>query len=88
MKKQQQKRSTLSWVAEFAGQKRTNYILSVLLAMIKVVCGIMPYVYMAHIVDKLLQMNAGTLDKDMSLLTADIIKMAVFWLLCRISHAI
>ena len=56
--------------------------------MIKVVCGIMPYVYMAHIVDKLLQMNAGTLDKDMSLLTADIIKMAVFWLLCRISHAI
>jgi len=88
MKKQQQKRSKLSWVAEFAGQKRTNYILSVLLAMIKVVCGIMPYVYMAHIVDKLLQMNAGTLDKDMSLLTADIIKMAVFWLLCRISHAI
>ncbi len=88
MKKQQQKRSTLSWVAEFAGQKRTNYVLSVLLAMIKVVCGIMPYVYMAHIVDKLLQMNDGTLDKDMSLLTADIVKMAVFWLLCRIFHAI
>ena len=35
------KRSTLSWVAEFAGQKKTNYILSVILAMCKVVFGAM-----------------------------------------------
>ena len=88
MKKQQRKRSTLSWLAEFAGQKRPNYILSVLLAMIKVVCGIMPYVYMADIVDKLLKMHSGALEKDMSLLTASIVKMAVFWLICRICHAI
>ena len=88
MEKQQRKRSTLSWVSEFAGQKRPNYILSVLLAMIKVVCGIMPYVYMADIVDKLLKMHSGALEKDMSLLTASIVKMAVFWLICRICHAI
>ena len=88
MEKKQRKRSTLSWVAEFAGQKRTNYILSVLLAMIKVVCGIMPYVYMADFVEKLLKMHTGSLDKDMSLLTASIVKMAVFWLICRVCHAI
>ena len=88
MEKQQRKRSTLSWVAEFAGQKRPNYILSVLLAMIKVICGIMPYVYMADIVDKLLKMHSGALEKDMSLLTASIVKMAVFWLICRICHAV
>ena len=82
------KRSTLSWVLEFAGQKRSSYILSVLLAMCKVVCGLVPYVYMAHIVDKLLQMNAGTLAMDMSLLSPDIIKMALFWVLSRICHAI
>ena len=82
------KRSTLSWVAEFAGQKKTNYILSVILAMCKVVFGIVPYLYMANIVDKLLKMNAGTLEKDMGLLTVSIVKMAVFWVLCRACHAI
>lgn len=82
------KRSAISWVIEFAGQKKPNYIFSVLLAMCKVVCGLVPYVYMADIVDKLLQMNAGTLEKDMSLLSADMIKMAVFWVLCRVFHAI
>ena len=82
------KRSTLSWVAEFAGHKKTNYILSVILAMCKVVFGIVPYLYMADIVDKLLKMNAGTLEKDMGLLTVSIVKMAVFWVLCRACHAI
>ncbi len=81
------KRPAISWVIEFAGQKKPNYILSVILAMCKVVFGLMPYLYMADIVGKLLEMHAGTLDKDMSLLTASIIKMAVFWLLCRICHA-
>ena len=88
MKKQRKKRSAISWVAEFAGQKRSNYILSVLLAVMKVVCGLMPYVYMADIVDKLLKMHSGALEKDMDLLTASIVKMAVFWLLCRICHAL
>ena len=86
--KKTRKRSAISWVIEFAGQKKPNYIFSVLLAMCKVVCGLVPYVYMADIVDKLLQMNAGTLEKDMSLLSADMIKMAVFWVLCRVFHAI
>ena len=88
MKKQRKKRSAISWVAEFTGQKRSNYILSVLLAVMKVVCGLMPYVYMADIVDKLLKMHSGALEKDMDLLTASIVKMAVFWLLCRICHAL
>lgn len=86
--KKTKKRSAISWVIEFAGQKKPNYIFSVLLAVCKVVFGLMPYLYMADIVKKLLEMNAGTLEKDMSLLTASIVKMAVFWLLCRVCHAI
>ena len=82
------KRSAISWVIEFAGQKKLNYIFSILLAVCKVVFGLMPYLYMADIVKKLLEMHAGTLDKDMSLLTGSIIKMAVFWLLCRVCHAV
>ena len=62
MEKQQKKRTALSWVVEFAGQKRSNYILSVLLAMMKVICGLMPYVYMADIVDKLLKMHSGVIE--------------------------
>ena len=80
------KRSAISWVIEFAGQKKPNYISSVVLAMCKVVFGLMPYLYMADIVKKLLEMHAGTLEKDMSLLSASIVKMAIFWLLCRICH--
>ena len=82
------KRSVVSWVIEFAGRKKLNYILSVLLAVCKVICSLVPYLYMADIVDKLLQMNAGTLEKDMSLLTACLIKMAVFWVLSRGFHAV
>ncbi|MBR3025327.1 MAG: ABC transporter ATP-binding protein, partial [Oscillospiraceae bacterium] len=82
------KRSVVSWVIEFAGRKKLNYILSVLLAVCKVICSLVPYLYMADIVDKLLQMNAGTLEKDMSLLTAGLIKMAVFWILSRVFHAV
>ncbi|MCR4840680.1 MAG: ABC transporter ATP-binding protein/permease [Lachnospiraceae bacterium] len=84
---QTKKRSAISWVIEFAGQKKTNYIFSVLLAMCKVVFGLMPYLYLADVVKKLLEMNAGTLEKDMSAVSGSIIKMAVFWLLCRICHA-
>ena len=82
------KRSAISWVIEFAGQKKSNYIFSVLLAVCKVIFGLMPYLYMADIVRKLLEMQAGTIEKDMSLLTASILKMAVFWILCRICNAI
>ena len=46
--------------------------------MMKVICGLMPYVYMADIVDKLLKMHSGVIEKDMGLLTASIVKMAVF----------
>ena len=82
------KRSAISWVIEFAGQKKSNYIFSVLLAVCKVIFGLMPYLYMADIVRKLLEMQTGTIEKDMSLLTASILKMAVFWVLCRVCHAI
>ena len=57
---QTKKRSAVSWVIEFAGQKKPNYIFSVLLAMCKVVFGLMPYLYMADIVRKLLEMRRYT----------------------------
>ena len=86
--KTKKKRSTLSWVAEFAGQKKPNYVLSVLFAFAKVVFGLMPYIYLADIVKKLLGMQAGTVPKQMSEVAGSMIMMAVFWVLCRVCHSI
>ena len=82
------KRSTLSWVAEFAGQKKLNYILSVIFAFGKVISGIMPYIYMADIVDKLLSLHESGAKPSMGDFTKDIVMMAVFWVLCRVLHSI
>lgn len=86
--KTKKKRSTLSWVAEFAGQKKPNYILSVLFAFAKVVFGLLPYVYLADIVRKLIGMHEGTVPKQMSEVTGSMIMMAVFWVLCRVCHSV
>ncbi len=83
METQQKKRPALSWVVEFAGQKRLNYIFSILLAAAKVLCGIVPYMYLADIVKRLL--NGET---DLHVYGKSCLMMALFWILCRICHSI
>ncbi|SDA25816.1 ATP-binding cassette, subfamily B [Ruminococcus sp. YE71] len=88
MSQTKKKRSTLSWVAEFAGQKKPNYILSVIFAFGKVVSGIMPYIYMADIVDKLLTAHEKGSRPSMGDFKKDMLMMALFWVLCRALHSI
>ena len=88
MSQTKKKRSTLSWVVEFAGQKKINYILSVILAFGKVVCGILPYIYMADIVNRLLDLHEKGAKPDMSDFTKDMLMMGLFWVLCRVLHSI
>lgn len=88
MSQTKKKRSTLSWVAEFAGQKKPNYILSVIFAFGKVVSGIMPYIYMADVVDKLLALHEKGSKPAMGDFKKDMLMMAVFWVLCRVLHSI
>lgn len=52
--KKQTKRSTISWIWEFAGDYRPRYVLSVLSAVCGVVCGILSYFVMADIIANLL----------------------------------
>ena len=47
--KKERKRSTLSWIMEFAGSKKSSYVSSVLLAILSVLCGFIPYTFMARI---------------------------------------
>ena len=76
------KRSTLSWVMEFAGTRKSSYVLSVLLAICNVVCGFIPFLYLANIVRRLLEGTA-----DFSYCLNQILYMGLFWVLSRLFHA-
>lgn len=53
----QKERSTASWLAEFAGEKKILYIASVLTAIIGVACSIVPYIIMGDVVTQLIDGN-------------------------------
>lgn len=55
--KEKEKKSTVSWIMEFAGTYKSKYVLSILSATIGVVCSIMPYVIVSVIIKKLLEGN-------------------------------
>ncbi len=76
------KRSTLSWILEFAGSRRSSYITSVMLAVLSVLSGFIPYIFMANIVRGLLEKTA-----DFSYCLSQCLWMALFFILDRIFHA-
>ena len=80
--KKERKRSTLSWIMEFAGSKKSSYVSSVLLAILSVLCGFIPYTFMAKIVRGLLEQPV-----DFSYCMKQCLWMALFYLLDRLFHA-
>ena len=48
------KRSTATWIWDFAGEYRSRYVLSVLSAVCGVICGLLPYFVMANMIGDLL----------------------------------
>ncbi len=80
--KKAKKRSAFSWVMEFAGSKRSSYAFSVALAILSVLCGFMPYVFLAEIVRGLLEGTAG-----LKFCLTRCLFMALFFLLDRLAHA-
>ncbi len=79
----QQEKSTFGWVFAFAGQKRTGYISSVLLAVIGAAFQILPFFVMARVIGKLLAGN-----REMSGYLTDCAVMAVFWLMRVLFHSL
>lgn len=80
--KKERKRSTLSWIMEFAGSKKSSYVSSVLLAILSVLCGFIPYTFMAKIVRGLLEQTV-----DFSYCMKQCLWMGLFYLLDRLFHA-
>ncbi len=76
------KRSTFSWVLEFAGRKRSYYLGSVLLAILGVAASFVPYLIIADMVGKLLSGN-----RDFNYYLKAVILMGVCWIVRVTFHS-
>ena len=77
------KKSLLSWIFLFAKNKKKYYIASIFFALLRVACGIAPYIIIANIVRELL---SGVRDWDVYLKESLII--AAFWFGNVLFHSI
>ena len=75
-------KSALGWALSFAGTRKGSYIGSVLLAILSVVSGFMPYTFLANIVRGLLEKTA-----DFRFCLTQCLWMALFFALDRIFPA-
>ncbi|MBR3057088.1 MAG: ABC transporter ATP-binding protein [Clostridiales bacterium] len=76
-------RSTVSWVVEFAGTKKSYYVASIVLAILSVAFGFLPYVFIGRIVKELLSGNA-----DSTFCYRQLLFVAICWVLNRLMHTI
>ena len=76
------RRSPLGWALSFAGSRKGSYVGSVLLAMLSVGCGFVPYIFMAKIMKGLLEKTA-----DFQYCLTQCLWMALFFVLDRLFHA-
>ena len=77
------KRSTISWVCEFAGRKSGYYAGSVVIAILGVVCSFVPYLIIASIVKGLITGNS-----EQSYYFKLVLAMGVFWILRVVLHSV
>ncbi len=76
-------KSTFGWVFAFAGQKKSCYLASVILAVVGAAFQILPFFVMASVIGKLLAGN-----KDLAGYLIDCAVMAAFWLLRVLFHSL
>ena len=74
-------RSTWSWVFEFAGMRKHDYVLSIAFAVCKVICIIAPYVVLAKVIRELFAGN-----DDFGFYVRDLCIMAALWVASALFH--
>lgn len=81
--KSEKKRSAASWLAELAGPRKGEYLLSVLSALAGVACSLAPYFIMIELIQALV---SGTADKVWCLNRC--LVMGLWWVLRYILHSV
>ena len=79
----QKEKSIMAWLMEFASSHRNLYVASVVIAIIGVLCSIVPYIIVGNMLAKLLEGN-----REWSVYLSDGLTMAAFWLGRVICHGI
>lgn len=77
------KRSTISWVIEFAGRKGGYFLGSIIIAIIGVACSFLPYLVIAKIVNELIAGNT-----ELSYYIRLVLIMGILWILRVLLHSI
>ncbi len=75
--------SAISWVLSQAGEHKKQYVASVLLAILGVVCSVAPFFVIAKIVQGIMEGQ-----KEFSFYMIQCLMMAVFWMLRVLFHAL
>ena len=83
MNTKEKKKGTLAWVLEFAGMNKSAYLISVIMAILSVIAGFIPYLFVANTVSALIDGN-----RDMQFYLMQCGCMAICWLLNRLFHTI
>lgn len=76
------KNKTLHLLKEFAGQKKKLYIVSIILAIFGVICGIVPYMILGNMIQNIMMGN-----KNFSIYVTSLILIALFWIAKEIFHS-
>ena len=79
----EQKKSAFVWILEFAGEKKSYYIISVCFALVGAVCQVLPFYFVANIIRKLL---IG--EVVFTAYTSDLIALMVVWLIRVLCHGV
>lgn len=77
------KKSTISWIAEFASIHKKTYVFSVICAVLGVFCGLLPYFIIGNMVKELFNGN-----RDFSCYLTWCLWMAGFWAARVLLHAV
>ena len=77
------KRSVISWLWEFSGRRKAEYLASILMAVSGVICSLIPYYIMIDIIKGLV---SGT--EEFSWYMGKCMVMGVFWIIRYIFHSI
>lgn len=77
------KKSTTAWILEWAGQKKSSYVFSVILAIGNVVCKIIPYFIIIDVVKMFLNGS-----KNFNDYMYDAILIAVSFIIAELFHSL